>query len=89
MHPESSTDIRRTVRIATRIVRADGTSLGTYLMIDISAAGARLKLETSDALPDQFILLLSHNGQLFRHCSVERQSGTEVSVRFIPNSSIK
>ena len=89
MHSESAQDVRRTVRIGTRIVRADGSSLGTCLMVDISGAGARLKLETSDPLPDQFILLLSHSGQLCRHCSVEWQSGTEVEVRFVRNSSIK
>ena len=52
-------------------------------MIDVSATGARLKLDKPDPLPKQFVLLLSHNGDLRRLCSVAWQSETTVGVQFI------
>ncbi len=45
------------------------------MMVDVSATGARLVLETSDLLPDRLFLLLSHNGNLRRLCSVVWQTG--------------
>jgi hypothetical protein len=51
-------------------------------MIDISDTGARLKTDASQALPDEFILLLSHDGRLHRQCTVAWRSATAVGVRF-------
>lgn len=90
MYSQLPEAVRRTVRMATRMVQTDGSALGTCLMVEFSGAGARLKLDASDAdaLPEQFILLLSHNGQLRRHCSVEWRKGNDVSVRFITDCSM-
>ena len=54
------------------------------MMVDVSATGARLLLEKPDPLPKQFFLLLSHNGDLRRRCSVAWQTGTTVGIQFIP-----
>jgi hypothetical protein len=80
---EHREDIRRHVRQGARMIRADGSALGTCIMIDVSATGACLVVKASDAPPDQFILLLSLNGQLRRHCSVAWRTGNAVGVRFI------
>ncbi len=58
-------------------------------MLDISATGARLKLATPDALPEQFVLLLSHDGQLRRSCTVAWQEENTVGVRFPAKRSSK
>jgi hypothetical protein len=84
MRPEIRKSVRRTVRQGARMVQADGSALGICLLFDVSATGARLKVETSVTLPDQFILLLSHNGQLRRRCKMAWRSGSAVGVQFIP-----
>jgi PilZ domain len=74
MRPDHRKTNRRYVRNGARMIRADGSALGACIMINISAAGACLQVETPDALPDEFILLLSHDGQLRRPCSVKWRS---------------
>ena len=58
-------------------------------MLDVSATGAQLKLPTPDALPEQFVLLLSYDGQLRRPCTVAWQQENTVGVQFPPKRSIK
>jgi len=89
MGPEHRKDTRRIVRQAARMVCSDGSGLGTCLMIDVSRTGARLRVDASDAVPDEFILLLSHDGKLHRQCAVAWRSLTAVGVRFLPDRSIK
>ena len=69
MDAEQRDNIRRTVRQGARLATTDGAALGTCIMLDVSATGARLKLDTPDPLPKKFVLLLSHNGDLRRLCS--------------------
>lgn len=83
MQSESSDKVQRRVSMMTRLVHADGSALATCMLINLSATGAGLKLTNSDALPAHFVLLLSHSGQLCRHCVVESQQGPEVTVRFV------
>ena len=80
---------RRFVRQGARMVSADGATLGKCLMLDVSASGARLKVETPDALPDEFTLLLSRGGQLRRQCGVAWRSGTAIGVYFHQDTPIK
>lgn len=89
MSPEHRQSIRRKVRNGARVVRPDGTALGSCLMIDLSATGAHLRVQSPEALPDQFILLLSHDGRLRRECAVAWRSTTSVGVRFLSEGSIK
>jgi PilZ domain len=74
---------RRYVRHGARIIRPDGIVLGTCVMADLSATGARLQVKQPATLPDEFILLLSHTGQLHRKCSVTWRAETEVGVKFV------
>jgi hypothetical protein len=83
MRPEYRKSTRRSVRHGARIVGADGSALGPCVMIDISGTGARLKTDASEVLPDEFILLLSHDGRLHRRCAVAWRSAKTVGVRFL------
>lgn len=83
MSAEQRNSVRRTVRQGARLATTEGAALGTCVMLDVSATGARLKLDTPDPLPKKFVLLLSHNGDLRRLCSVAWQSETTVGVQFI------
>lgn len=49
---------------------------------DISETGARLKVEDSSKLPDQFILVLSERGKVMRRCDVIWRSAKQIGVRF-------
>ena len=88
MRAELRKNIRRMVRQCARMVRPDGSALGRCLIVDISATGARLEVATHEALPDQFVLLLSYNGRLYRQCSVAWRSGNAVGVKFIRRNSV-
>jgi hypothetical protein len=89
MRPEYRKNTRRSVRQGARMVSADGATLGKCLMLDVSASGARLKVDTPDALPDEFTLLLSRGGQLRRQCGVAWRSGTAIGVYFHQDTPIK
>jgi hypothetical protein len=80
---------RRSVRNGARMVRADGSLLGTCVMVDLSGIGACLKVETAEAVPDEFVLVLSHIGRLRRQCSVVWRSDTTIGVAFIRDDSVK
>jgi hypothetical protein len=64
----------------------DGSALGECVMADLSATGARLQVKQPATLPDEFILLLSHSGQLRRKCSVTWRAETEIGVKFTAKS---
>lgn len=83
MAPEIRKSVRRNVRQGARMIHADGSDLGLCLMSDVSATGARLKVEAAVNLPDRFILLLSQNGQVHRRCIVAWRSGNSVGVQFM------
>ena len=89
MSSENRKNTRRIVRQGARLVGADGSVLGTCQMTDISGFGARLKVGKSEGLPNEFILLLSHNGQLRRQCTVAWREGTVIGVKFLSSSSTK
>jgi hypothetical protein len=83
MDVEQRDTFRRTVRQGARLATIEGAALGTCIMVDVSATGARLVLDKADPLPKRFVLVLSHNGDLRRFCSVAWQSETTVGVQFI------
>jgi len=83
MRPEHRKSTRRFIRHGARIVGADGAALGSCVTVNISGTGARIKTDASQVLPDEFILLLSHDGCLHRQCMVAWRSATAVGVRFV------
>jgi hypothetical protein len=57
-------------------------------MLDISGTGARLELRKDDEVPNHFILLLSHNGQLRRQCSVVWRNKNTLGVHFVSDDEV-
>jgi len=86
MSPEFRKSKRRHVHHGARIMNNDGSALGECVMADLSATGARLQVKQPATLPDEFILLLSHSGQLRRRCSVTWRAETEIGVKFTAKS---
>jgi hypothetical protein len=83
-----SADLRKSRRYSVangaRIVWDGGSSPQNCRMLDVSAHGARLELETAATLPDKFMLLLSHDGGLRRQCRVIWRSENAVGIEFNP-----
>jgi hypothetical protein len=63
----------------------DGSLLGPCLVVEVSSAGARLVVQASAKLPDQFTIVLSRGGQLRRSCTVMWRSESAVGVKFLPS----
>jgi PilZ domain len=72
---------RRHVRQRAVVASREGAILGKCLMLDVSATGAKLQLQRPD-MPTEFILILSVDGGLRRHCVVEWTNGKMAGVRF-------
>jgi PilZ domain len=85
MRAEKRKAVRRSVCQGGTIVGIDGLPLGACLVLDISAAGARLVVKPSVRLPDQFTVVLSRSGQLRRSCSVVWRSENALGVKFLPS----
>ena len=49
---------------------------------DISDTGARIDVEDSKTVPDNFLLLLSGNGKAKRKCSVVWRKPRQIGVKF-------
>jgi hypothetical protein len=68
------------------IVDGDGSTIGTCLMLDVSAGGARLKLTDEVAVPEEFTLLLSKfDKSVRRRCAFVWKKKNQLGVRFFPD----
>ena len=68
------------------MVRHDGSIIGQCKMLDVSAGGARLKLESEVETPPEFILILSKiDTRIRRSCSVAWRETMSIGVRFVSN----
>lgn len=89
MRKEQRRNRRRNVLQGARIAGADGTSSENCWILDISASGARLQVNSPATTPDEFYLLLSHNGQFRRQCLVVWRSDKTIGVQFVPDVAKK
>ena len=62
---------------------ANGQPIGPCQVENISVGGAMLSCENDDELPPDFVLSLSRNGQVRRHCRVAWRAMRRVGVCFI------
>jgi hypothetical protein len=80
---ENRASRRRSINHGARIAALDGGVLQSCRIIDISGTGARLGVLQPETVPEQFLLLLSHDGKLHRICSVVWRRDKAVGVQFI------
>jgi hypothetical protein len=83
MSTENRKARRRFVRQPALILNGDGSVFGSCKMMDVSATGAKLELQTPSAVPDEFTLLLSKYGNVRRGCKISWRSETALGVRFV------
>jgi hypothetical protein len=66
----------------TAWVALENEELRGCVLSDISDTGAKLGIDTSETLPDQFVLLLSRSGVPKRQCRVIWRNEGEIGVAF-------
>jgi len=85
MGAEHRKSVRRQISQTALMVREDGSIIGECTMLDISAGGARLKLDASLDAPSEFVLVLSKvNTQMRRRCTTTWRDAKFLGVRFFP-----
>jgi hypothetical protein len=79
---------RRRVEQSVLIASDNGSIIGQGTMLDVSAGGARLKVDGGLTVPDQFTLFLSKiDGRLKRQCVIAWRKDEQVGVRFVSADS--
>ena len=73
---------RRNVHCRALIVAANKSVVSDCAISDVSDTGARLRLATTEALPDEFYLVLSKGAKVRRLCTVRWRSKNNVGVEF-------
>lgn len=75
---------RRRVRQPALMVHDNGSMIGACTMLDVSAGGARLKLDVEIDVPTEFVLLLSRfDGSMRRRCAVAWKTEAQIGIRFL------
>ena len=74
---------RRNVNQYARILLSNGSMASFCTMMDVSAGGAKLRLNDTIEMPQEFILVLSRSGAVRRRCRMVWQRGDVIGVRFI------
>jgi len=82
---------RKSVRVSfergydVNIIAIDGTWRRSCTMLDVSDTGARLVVhESIEGLKvNEFFLVLSPTGRVYRRCELIRVNGDEIGVRFL------
>jgi hypothetical protein len=88
MGAEHRTSTRRRVEQPVLMTSETGSIIGQCTMLDVSAGGARLKIDGDLTVPDQFILFLSKiDGRLKRRCVITWRKEKQIGVRFVAADS--
>jgi len=59
-----------------------GKALARCMLRNVSVGGAQLELDRESDIPPTFLLMLSHDGHVQRHCHKVWQFATVVGVKF-------
>lgn len=86
MSKEARKSIRRIVRQPGAILN-DGALLSKCTVLDVSASGAMIKIQTPNEVLNKFTLLMSRDGKVRRQCLVVRRSETGIGVQFVFSES--
>jgi hypothetical protein len=74
--------VRRVIGYGAKVVASDGSWNRDCRVLDVSQTGAKLAFEKATELPEDFILVLSQQGNAMRRCRVVWAAGREMGVRF-------
>ena len=84
MSAERRKSPRRTVNQPVLMMGEGGAMIAPCTMVDVSAGGARLKLDGEVPVPNEFNLMLSKfNAALMRRCLIAWRNEQQMGVRFL------
>jgi hypothetical protein len=81
MAKDKRKSVRRPMRYTAWVALA-ADQLHNCVLSDVSDTGARIDIEDSKAIPDDFVLLLSSNGSARRKCQVVWRQPRQIGVKF-------
>lgn len=82
MTKEKRKNARRALRYAAWIGSCDKIPLRGCIVSDISDDGAKLEVEQAQELPDEFQLLFSGHGGIYRQCRTIWRTTNQIGVHF-------
>jgi hypothetical protein len=80
---------RSVVRVTAMMANMDGTLLSLCKTLDMSATGARLEPKRQVEVPDEFLLVLSRDARIVRHCKAVWRADGQIGVRFLADEVSK
>jgi hypothetical protein len=83
MRRESRKAYRRAVSLTAMILNGDKSMVGLCTMLNMSSTGAMIKPPLETEVPNEFILLLSKDGNVRRRCKILWRTDTAIGVQFI------
>jgi hypothetical protein len=85
MRPDLRRSERKSLNWLCVISTVDGALVGQCTVRDISMTGAMITLDDSSAAPEQFVLRLTRNGDIWRKCRTVWRAPSNIGVAFLPN----
>lgn len=82
MLKEKRKNVRRALRYSAFIGTGADAPLRGCTVSDISDSGAKLDVESTADLPDEFQLLLSGRGGIYRQCRAVWRTNNQIGVHF-------
>jgi len=73
------------MHLPARIDTGHGLRLLNCVIGDLSESIARITIAIDAKLPKEFVLVLSAQGDVRRHCRTLRRNGLELDVQFLPD----
>jgi hypothetical protein len=74
---------RRRIRWKALILNSAGKLVCECTIVNVSSTGARLALHEPTALPESFVLVMSRNGDVRRHCELTWYKDKTAGVHFL------
>jgi hypothetical protein len=82
MTEEKRKNFGRALRYTAWIGAGSNAPLRGCMVSDISDSGAKLDVESAEELPDEFQLLLSGHGGIYRECRAVWRTINQIGVQF-------
>jgi hypothetical protein len=74
---------RHDLRWQCLIVDMAGEIVGRCTVVNVAISGARIMTKEAAEVPENFVLILSKNGGVRRHCEVVWRKKSDIGVRFV------
>ena len=76
-------------RFRALLVRGDALPNLSCTLVDVSETGARLIIDDTNDVPEEFTVVISHSGTAARRCRLIWRGSADVGVAFETNSPLR